>query len=56
MKEKLNLKQRLKEVFRYPVNLKADSQRRQRINAHEQGHFIDEIPQDEEIVLFELPK
>ena len=26
----------------------------ERIAAHEQGHFIDSIPQDEEIVLFDL--
>lgn len=31
----------LREVFRYPINLRADNERRQRIAGHDQGHFID---------------
>ena len=45
--------QRLGEVIRYPINLKADNERRQRIAGHETGN-IDEIPESEEIVLFDI--
>ena len=34
----------LGEIFRYPVNLRADSQRRQRIAAHDRGKMIGNNP------------
>ena len=58
MKEKLEIKQRLREVFRYPINLRADNERRQRIAEHETGEGLDFDPYTDGLVktIFEAKK
>lgn len=38
------------------INAKLKAWRTERVAAHETGHSIDEIPQDQEIILFDIRK